>query len=67
MASINIARGIVQKQSELQGDSGRGQGPNVGEVGIFPLTTISLLLEGPKDLKTAESVDELVEVPLDLD
>ena len=36
MASINIARGIVQERSKPQGDSGSEQGPNVGEVGISP-------------------------------
>lgn len=39
----------------------------MGEVGISPLATVSLLLEGSKDPKTAKLVDELIEVPLDLD
>jgi len=67
MASINTARGIVQKRIEPQGDAGGEQGLNVGEVGISPPATVSLLLEGPEDPKTAEPVDELVEVPLDPD
>ena len=36
MASINTVRGIVQERSEPQGDLGREQGPNMGEVGISP-------------------------------
>ena len=39
----------------------------MGEVGISPPAIISILLEGPEDLKTAELVDDLVKVPLDLD
>jgi len=37
----------------------------MGEVWISPPITISLLLEGLEDPKTAEPIDELVEVPLD--
>ena len=57
----------MQKRIEPQGDSGSEQGLNVGEVGTSPPATISLLLEGPEDPNTAEPVDELVKVPLDLD
>ncbi|XP_052188877.1 uncharacterized protein LOC127799162 [Diospyros lotus] len=65
MASISTVKGVVQEQLEPQEDSRRRRSPTVGEVGISPPATISFLLEGPEDPKTAEPVDELVEVPLD--
>ncbi|XP_052198328.1 uncharacterized protein LOC127805619 [Diospyros lotus] len=67
MASISTAKGVVQEQLEPQEDSRRRRSPTVGEVGISPPATVSFLLEGPEDPKTAEPVDELVEVPLDPD